>query len=92
MPFLPDLNQNNPLVANYLIQHAIWSVQEFGFDSYRIDTYMYNDMDFMNVCNSALKKQFPNIFLFCESLASPMPNQAAFVKTNMKLPFAVNLE
>lgn len=92
MPFLPDLNQKNPFVANYLIQHAIWSVQNFGFDAYRIDTYMYNDMDFMNACNDALKVQFPKIFLFGESLASPMPNQAAFVKNNLKLPFSVNLE
>jgi neopullulanase len=92
MPFLPDLNQNNPLVANYLIQHAIWTVQEFGIDAFRIDTYMYNDMDFMNSCNDALKKQFPNIFLFGESLASPMPNQAAFVRNKMELPFMANIE
>jgi len=92
MPFLPDLNQRNPLVANYLIQHAIWTVQEFGIDAYRIDTYMYNDMDFMNACNVALKAQFPGIFLFGESLASPMPNQAAFVRNNLKLPFRANIE
>ena len=39
---MPDLNQSNPYVANYLIQHAIWSVEKFGIDGWRIDTYIYN--------------------------------------------------
>jgi len=26
---MPDLNQSNPLVANFLIQHAIWCVEAF---------------------------------------------------------------
>src|SRR4030095_10196420 len=43
---MPDMNQNNPYVANYLIQHAIWSVEEFGVDGWRIDTYVYNDLNF----------------------------------------------
>ena len=51
---MPDLNQSNPLVANFLIQHAICCVEEFGVDGWRIDTYIYNDLDFMNRCNKAL--------------------------------------
>ncbi|MFZ4476167.1 MAG: alpha-amylase family glycosyl hydrolase, partial [Saprospiraceae bacterium] len=30
VPSMPDLNQNNPYVANFLIQHALWSVETFG--------------------------------------------------------------
>ena len=41
---MPDLNQSNPFVANYLIQNAIWAVEEFGVDGWRIDTYIYNDL------------------------------------------------
>ncbi len=93
MPFLPDLNHKNEFVAKYLIQHAIWTVAHFGIDAFRIDTYMYNDMAFMNRCNSALLREFPKLFLFGESLANPLPNQAAFVKNNIKgLPFDCNLE
>lgn len=32
---MPDLDQSNPYVANFLIQHAIWSVEEFGVDGWR---------------------------------------------------------
>lgn len=92
MPFLPDLNQDNPYVSQYLIQHAIWTVENFGIDGYRIDTYMYNDMAFMNRCNAALKEEYPDLFLYGESLANPVPNVAAFVKNNMNISFACNLE
>jgi neopullulanase len=92
MPFLPDLNQKNEFVAKFLIQHAIWTVEEFSIDAWRIDTYMYNDMAFMNRCNNALLNEYPQIMLFGESLASPVSNQAAFVKNNIKnLPFDCNL-
>ena len=30
VPHLPDLNQRNPFVATFLIQHAVWSTEEFG--------------------------------------------------------------
>ena len=93
VPFLPDLNQDNPYVVNYLIQHAIWTVENFHIDGYRIDTYMYNDMEFMNKCNDALLSEFPHLFQFGESLASSIPNQAAFTRNHMTaLPFDCNLE
>ncbi|MGZ2864435.1 hypothetical protein, partial [Pseudomonas aeruginosa] len=39
VPHLPDVNQRNPFVANFLIQHAIWCMEEFGIDGWRVDTY-----------------------------------------------------
>jgi len=51
VPGMPDLNQHNPFMANFLIQHAIWCTEEFGLDGWRIDTYAYNDLEFMNRCN-----------------------------------------
>ena len=92
MPFLPDLNQKDPRVARFLIQHALWTVEEFGIDAWRIDTYMYNDLDFMNACNAALKKQYPTLFLFGESLATPVPNLAYFVANRLQSDFSCNLE
>ena len=40
---MPDLNQNNPLVLNYLIQNNIWWMEFSGVDGLRVDTYIYND-------------------------------------------------
>lgn len=91
VPFLPDLNQTNPVVANYLIQHAIWTVEEFGIDAWRIDTYIYNDLPFMNRCNQALLDEFPNIHLFGESWVGNVPNQAYFTRNNIESKFKCNL-
>lgn len=89
---MPDLNQNNPYVANYLIQHALWTVEEFGIDGWRIDTYAYNDLDFMNRCNKALTNEYPKITLFGETWFHGVPNQAYFVQNNLNLPFKSNLQ
>lgn len=91
VPFLPDLNQTNPIVANYLIQHALWTVEEFGVDAWRIDTYIYNDLEFMNRCNKALLDNYPNIHLFGESWVGSVPNQAYFTRNNIESKFKCNL-
>lgn len=91
VPQMPDLNQSNPYVVNFLIQHAIWSVEEFGVDGWRIDTYIYNDLPFMNKCNQALINEFPKITMFGETWVHGTANQAFFVQNNMIVPFKSNL-
>jgi neopullulanase len=88
---MPDLNQNNPYVSNFLIQHAIWSVEEFGVDGWRIDTYIYNDLDFMNRCNKALTDEYPKMTMFGETWVHGTANQAYFAQNNMNVPFKSNL-
>lgn len=89
---MPDLNQNNPYVANYLIQHAIWTVEEFGIDGWRIDTYPYNDLVFMNSCNKALTDEFPQLTMFGETWVHGVPNQSYFAQNNYNIPFKSNLQ
>jgi len=90
-PFLPDLNQRNPFLANYLIQHAIWSTEMFSLDAWRIDTYKYNDQAFMNRCNQALMNEYPNIHLFGESVVNNPLGLSYFVKSEVEFPFKSNL-
>lgn len=90
-PMMPDLNQNNPYVANFLIQHAIWTVEQFGVDGWRVDTYIYNDLNFMNRCNKALLEEYPRISIFGETWVHGVPNQSYFCENNLKLPFSSNL-
>lgn len=88
---MPDLNQNNPFVANFLIQNAIWSVEEFGVDGWRIDTYIYNDLAFMNRCNKALTDEYPKMTMFGETWVHGTANQAYFAQNNINAPFKSNL-
>ena len=64
---LPDLNLENPFVANFMIQNAIWTAEEFGFDGFRIDTYKYCDEKFLNKMNAAILREFPTITTFVEA-------------------------
>jgi len=91
-PQMPDLNQGNPYVANFLIQHALWTVEQFGIDGWRIDTYAYNDLPFMNRCNKALEDEFPRITMFGETWVHGVPNQSYFVQNSYNTPFKSNLQ
>lgn len=89
---MPDLNQQNAFVANFLIQHALWSVEEFGVDGWRIDTYLYNDLPFMNRCNKALTDEYPHMTMFGEVWVHGVINQAYFGENKMDVPFRSNLQ
>jgi neopullulanase len=88
---MPDVNQSNPLAATFLIQHAIWCVEEFGVDAWRIDTYKYVDLEFMNRCNKALTDEYPRITMFGENWGEGVVNQAYFTKNNFNTAFKSNL-
>ena len=91
-PFLPDLDGKNPFVANYLIQHAVWTTEEFGIDGWRVDTYFYNDLDFMNRCNRELYREFPRLTIFGETWIHSVTNQAYFAENNLIVPWKSNLQ
>jgi glycosidase len=38
---MPDLNQDNEFLLNYLIQNSIWWIEYVGLDGIRMDTYPY---------------------------------------------------
>jgi neopullulanase len=92
VPHLPDLNQRNPYVASFLIQHAIWTTEEFGIDGWRVDTYKYCDEQFMNNCNTALEREFPMLTVFGESWVNGSVANAYFTRNNMSTPFKHNAE
>ncbi len=57
---MPDLNQSNPLVLNYLTQNAIWWIEYAGLDGFRVDTYSYNDKDGISKWTKAVMDEYPN--------------------------------
>ena len=64
---MPDINQKNPVVAQYLIQQTIWWIEAYDIDALRIDTYAYPDQAFMRNWAKAVKAAFPDLFLFAET-------------------------
>lgn len=60
VPTMPDLNQRNKSMANYLIQNTLWWIEYSGISGIRMDTYPYPDMYFMNDWTKAVMKEYPN--------------------------------
>ncbi|OXB02573.1 alpha-amylase [Flavobacterium oncorhynchi] len=88
---MPDINQDNPYMANFLIQNCIWHIETFGIDGVRLDTYTYNDLNFANRCNQAILNEFPKMSIFGEIMVHGVANQAYFEQNNIETPFKSNL-
>ncbi len=58
---LPDLNQENPLVRQYLIQNVVWWVESTGADGLRYDTFPYVGRAFWQSLNSELRVLYPRL-------------------------------
>ena len=59
VPSMPDLNQSNPLVLNYLTQNAIWWIEYADLDGFRVDTYSYNDKVGIAKWTKAITDEYP---------------------------------
>jgi glycosidase len=60
-PGMPDMNQTNPLVANYLIQNNIWWIEYAGLSGLRIDTFGYSDGAFLTEYTRRLMAEYPRL-------------------------------
>ncbi len=57
---MPDLNQKNPFMANYIIQNTLWWIEFAGIDGIREDTYPYADLHFLANWAEVIFKEYPN--------------------------------
>ncbi|MFA8341807.1 MAG: alpha-amylase family glycosyl hydrolase [Rhodothermaceae bacterium] len=57
---MPDLNQTNKFVANYIIQNTIWWIEFSGIDGIREDTYPYADEKFLSDWAKAILEEYPD--------------------------------
>jgi glycosidase len=60
VPTMPDLNQSNPLVLNYLKQNAIWWIEYADLDGFRVDTYNYSDPEGIAAWTKSITDEYPN--------------------------------
>ncbi|MCO4292727.1 alpha-amylase family glycosyl hydrolase [Solitalea sp. MAHUQ-68] len=88
---MPDINQDNEYMANFIIQNSIWYIEEFGIDGIRLDTYTYNSLEFANKCNQAILDEYPKMSIFGEAMVHGVANQAYFEQNNINTPFKSNL-
>jgi len=63
---MPDLNQNNPLLADYLVQHSIWWIEYVGLQGIRMDTWPYPDKHFMATWTRRILGEYPTFSIVGE--------------------------
>ena len=57
---LPDLNQDDPEVARYLIQNTLWWIGRTGIDGIREDTLPYAPRRFWREWTAAIRQKYPD--------------------------------
>ncbi|WP_440998742.1 glycoside hydrolase family 13 protein [Fodinibius sp. SL11] len=57
---MPDLNQSNPLLADYLIYNSLWWIEYAGLDGIRHDTHPYAGQEFMAEWTCQIMEEYPN--------------------------------
>ncbi len=57
---MPDLNQRNPFVKNYLIQNSIWWIEYAGLDGIRQDTHPYSFKEMTAEWGKQITTEYPN--------------------------------
>lgn len=73
---MPDINQHNPLMANYLIQNSLWWIEYAGLDGIRMDTHPYPYKDFMAQWASTVLAEYPNFNIVGEIWAGQVQYEA----------------
>jgi glycosidase len=79
---MADMNENNPYVQNFLTQNHVWWVEYSGVDGFRLDTYPYNDPQYMADWAKEVRTEFPHLSIFGETLVWSAANQAFFTEGN----------
>jgi glycosidase len=70
---MPDLNQANPYLANYLVQNAIWWIEYAGLSGLRVDTYSYSDPGFLSEWSRRVMAEYPRLNLVGEEWSPHIP-------------------
>jgi glycosidase len=79
---MADMNENNPYVQNFLTQNHIWWIEYAGIDGLRLDTYPYNDPEYMAKWAVDLQSEFPKLSIFGEVLTNDPVISAYFTQGN----------
>jgi glycosidase len=76
---LPDMNQEQPEVARYEIQNALWWVGMTGIDGIRQDTIQYMPRFFIRDLSRALHRQYPRLWMVGEVFERDSAQTAFFI-------------
>ena len=73
VPEMPDLNQHNEILTDYLIQNTLWWIEYTGVDGIRMDTYVYPDKEYMARWAKEVLDAYPSFNIVGEAWVNTVP-------------------
>ena len=77
---MPDLNQRNQQLADYLIQNTLWWIEYSGIDGIRMDTYLYPYQDYMARWAKEVLEAYPSFNIVGESWVESVAHESYWQK------------
>jgi len=79
---MPDLNQQNQFLANYLIQNTIWWIEYSGIDGIRLDTQPYANKEMVARWAESIITEYPQFTIIGEVWLQEIAHTAYWQKNN----------
>lgn len=73
---MPDLDQRNEQLADYLIQNTLWWIEYSGIDGIRMDTYVYPYKEYMARWAKETIKAYPSFNIVGESWVETVAHES----------------
>lgn len=73
---MPDLDQRNEQLADYLIQNTLWWIEYSGIDGIRMDTYVYPYKDYMTRWAKETLEAYPDFNIVGESWVETVAHES----------------
>ena len=73
---MPDLDQGNDLLTQYLLQNTVWWIEYAGIDGIRMDTYPFPDKGYMARWAEHVLAEYPDFNIVGEAWMQTAPHEA----------------
>jgi alpha-amylase len=80
---LPDLDTENPAVRAYLVDWALWLINQTNVDGFRVDAARHLSKDFLRTWTAAVKAKHPTFWLLGEVYSSGYRYQSGFLDAGL---------
>lgn len=81
---MPDINLSNDIVLDYMTQMSIWWIETTGIDAFRIDTYPYAGVEYMQEWQRRLYAEYPKFPILSEAWVGETEYTAKMQSDNLK--------
>lgn len=81
---MPDINLANDIVLDYMTQMSIWWIETTDIDAFRIDTYPYAGVEYMQEWQRRMYAEYPQFPILSEAWVGETEYTAKMQSDNLK--------